>query len=135
MKRLLIVFALMTLALPVFADEWGDWAAPQVFWMQSAADAFKVQLGPLPAPGRKSAMQCLALAFFKNDAVLKTYSARDIAKIVGEPDTARSHYDVFGKKSGFYERGGHWLFEIEDFKGNILTFDAQTGEFAESRAK
>ena len=74
-------------------------------------------------------MQCQAIAFYKNGKPLKTYSRYDIVKISPSLDAPGNHYEILGLAHGFRQpQGGGLVFDVEDYKGDILTFDAETGE-------
>lgn len=115
---------------PAASAEWGYWHAPEVFMLRSGAeDVHVVQLGPEPTHATKSAMQCLAIAFYKNGKALKIYSRSDIFKIAPSLDAPASHYEILGQPHGFRRsEKGRAVFDVEDYRGAILTFDVETGE-------
>ena len=132
MKKFFGIFILTALFIPSAAfAEWGYWHAPEVFILRSGKDDVHVaQLGPEPTRGTRSAMQCQVLAFYKNGKPLKTYSRYDIVRISPSLDAPAAHYEVLGRAHGFrLPPAGRLVFEVEDYKGDILTFDAETGEW------
>ncbi len=130
MRLGLLLLFLMSLFPAAALAEWGYWHAPEVFILRSGKDdVHVVQLGPEPTRGTKSAMECQALAFYKNGVALKTYSRSDIFKIAPSLDAPASHYDILGKSHGFRRsENGRTVFEVEDYSGAVLTFDIDTGE-------
>jgi len=134
-KRFGTALLLAALLFPSAASaEWGHWHAPEVFILRSGKDdVHVVQLGPEPTRGTRSAMQCQAIAFYKNGEPLKTYSRYDIVRISPSLDAPATHHEILGRAHGFRQPPvGRLVFEVEDYKGDILTFDAETGEFIKS---
>ncbi len=122
---LLLVFT------PVAAlAEWGDWHAPEVFILRTGPhEVYLAQMGPDPTQGVRSEMQCQAIAFYKNEKAIKSYSRYDIVKAVPGLDAPPTHYEILGQAHGFRRsEGGRLVFEVESYKGDVLVFDAETGE-------
>jgi hypothetical protein len=107
-----------------------DWYSPGVYvegWI-GPKTVYVVQLGPWQR-GHEASKDHLALAFYKNDKLLKRYSTLDIARSPTNVSTSVSHYSVLGKITGFV-----WpfitntlYFEAETQDKKPLVFDADTG--------
>ena len=111
------------------ADDFGRWQAPEMFVFGAGPERRIVQLGPLPS-GPGTIMECLAIAFYKNGETIRTYTARDIVKNAQDPGATLTHYQVFGRRLGFRRAAdsGRLEFDIEDYRGILLTFDVETGD-------
>jgi hypothetical protein len=106
-----------------------DWYAPRIFLegFLGTRDVYVVQTGPWPR-GHRASADHLALAFYRNGALVRRYSTLDIA---GRPERVQasvSHYVVFRRLVGFRRPWGNQLvFDAERHDGQLLTFDAETG--------
>lgn len=107
-----------------------DWYASTLYVEGFAGleTVYVVQMGPWPR-GHEALEDHLAIAFYKNERLVRSYSTLDIA---GDPQNVQwtvSHYQVFGKRHGFRRPFGNQLvFDIEDAKGSMLSFNVDTGE-------
>jgi hypothetical protein len=112
--------------LPVYAYEW---YSPELYLAGFAGTqtVYVIQIGAWPR-GREASAQHPAIAFYKNDQLIKAYSTLDIA---GEPKNVSpsvSHYSVFGERHGFRRPFGNQLiFEIERHTGELLSYNPDTG--------
>jgi hypothetical protein len=108
-----------------------DWYSPQVFLegFTGSQDIYIVQMGPWHR-GHKAITEHHAIAFYKNDKLLKKYSTLDIAGTENNVSRSVSHYTIFSEVLGFRRPFGNQLvFDLENHEGNILSFDAETGTF------
>ncbi len=105
------------------------WYSPRIFLegFTGTQTVYVVQLGPWHR-GHKASHEHHAIAFYKNDTLLKKYSTLDI---VGSPENVSlsvSHYTVFAKILGFRRPFGNQLvFDVEGHNGELLSFDTETG--------
>ncbi len=116
-----------------------DWFAPRMRLEcnVSAGDGpvglSVVALGPW-ARGRLADNETLAIAFYRDGALLRRYSTLDIA---GRPDNVRasiSHYEVIEEVIGYRWRDSNrYDFVVRTIDGRIITFDAGTGAIIETQ--
>lgn len=107
-----------------------DWYSPELYveGFPGMNTVYVVQMGPW-ARGHQATPEHLALALYKNDALVKAYSTLDIAGTPENVEASVSHYQVFGERVGFRRPWGNQLFfDIERPDGELLTFHADTGE-------
>lgn len=105
------------------------WYSPRIFLegFTGTQTVYVVQLGPWHR-GRKASHEHHAIAFYKNDALLKKYSTLDIVGNTENVSSSVSHYTVFAKIIGFRRPFGNQLvFDVEDHNGEVLSFDVETG--------
>lgn len=93
---------------------------------------YAVLTGPWPR-GHQASAGHLALAFYKNDRLLRSYSTLDLAGAPENVTASIGHYRVIkwnlGTGGGFHRIAGSndFVFEIETVDGRHLRFDAGTG--------
>ena len=107
-----------------------DWYSPEIFISGYLAGpiVYVVQFGSWNR-GHLASEKDLAVAFYKNNKLLKEYSTLDIVKDENNISTSRSHYTIFRKKLGFRRPWGNQIiFDVELHSGEILLFDVETGE-------
>lgn len=107
-----------------------DWYSPEIFIYGYSAGpiVYVVKFGAWTR-GHTANAQDLAVAFYKNDKLLKEYSTLDIAKDEKNVSASVSHYTVFNKKLGFRRPWGNQIiFDVERDNGEILSFNTDTGE-------
>lgn len=128
-----------------------DWYATTLYLLcgpRAGDDVLVVRVGPWPR-GRRPLPGHLALAFYRNDRLLKEYSTWDIAG-GQEADpravmTSVSHYDVFEEGLGPVlipaaqaraeaprrlapaGTGNDWVVKAVTLDGRVLYFEAETG--------
>lgn len=106
-----------------------DWYSPQIYLegFTGTQEIYVIQMGPWHR-GRKASAEHHAMAFYKNDRLLKKYSTLDIASTTNYIDTSVSHYTIFSKILGFRRPYGNQLvFDVETHGGRIHSFDTETG--------
>ena len=85
-----------------------------------------VRFGPW-ARGSQAKASDLAIAFYLDGRLLRSYSTLDIAGTPSNIERSSNHYSVFDAVPG-YERGpGMDLFRVHTFDGRLLSFDLDTG--------
>ncbi len=107
-----------------------NWYSREIFieGFTGTASIYVVQSGPWTR-GHQAAKEDLALAFYKNDRLLKKYSTLDIAGQSENVIRSAGHYTVIKRKIGFRRPFGNQLvFDVEKEDGQILSFDTETGE-------
>ncbi len=107
-----------------------DWYSPEIYLSGFLAGPviYVVQLGSWNR-GREANGEDLAIAFYKNDQLLKQYSTLDIVKSPVNVSASESHYTVFKKRLGFRRPwGNQMVFDFETESGDILSFDLETGK-------
>lgn len=107
-----------------------DWYAPELYvdGFTGLQTVYVVQMGPW-ARGHEASNDHSAVAFYKNDQRIASYSTLDIVGAPGNVESSISHYHVFGKRHGFRRPFGNQLmFDIEDVKGRLLSFNVDTGK-------
>lgn len=105
------------------------WYSPRIFLegFTGTQTVYVVQLGPWHR-GHKASHEHHAIAFYKNDTLLRKYSTLDIAGRVENVSFSVSHYTVFAKILGFRRPFGNQLiFDVEGHNGELLSFDTETG--------
>jgi hypothetical protein len=87
-----------------------------------------VRFGPW-ARGRHPQKEHLAMAFYLNNRLLRRYSTLDIYNISKKYTGSIGHYRVIKSVKGYrWVRSNTYAFDIETFDGNIVSFNAATGE-------
>lgn len=106
-----------------------DWYSPQVYlygWL--AGGVYAVQTGSWNR-GHAPQSDHLAVAFYKDDKLLKKYSTLDIAGDSKNVSASVSHYMVFQKINGFRRAFSNQLyFDVVTTDGRSLSFDVETGK-------
>jgi hypothetical protein len=105
------------------------WYSPRIFLegFTGTQTVYVVQLGPWHR-GHKASHEHHAIAFYKNDTLLKKYSTLDIVGSAENVSLSVSHYTVFAKILGFRRPFGNQLvFDVEGHNGELLSFDTETG--------
>ena len=105
------------------------WYSPRIFLegFTGTKTVYVVQLGPWHR-GHKASHEHHAIAFYKNDTLLKKYSTLDIVGSAENVSFSVSHYTVFAKILGFRRPFGNQLvFDVEGHSGELLSFDTETG--------
>lgn len=106
-----------------------DWYSPRIFLegFLGTPRVYVVQMGPWQR-GRKASAEHHAIAFYKNDKLLKKYSTLDIAGAEDNVSSSVSHYTIFSKVLGFRRPfGDQLIFDVETHGGRIISFDTETG--------
>lgn len=113
------------------------WYAPQVYLSGASEKTSVVRMGPWNR-GREAGANDLALAFYYDGHLLKSYSTLDIA---GRPDNVKasvSHYRWCQQVGGYgwvaSPSSGRliWVFTLETIDGRTLSFDVRTGAIVSS---
>lgn len=107
-----------------------DWYSPEIFisGFTAGPTVYVVKFGAWNR-GHVATSQDLAVAFYKNDKLLKEYSTLDIAQNENNVSASVSHYTVFNKKLGFRRPWGNQLiFDVERDNSEVISFDLETGE-------
>ncbi len=105
------------------------WYSPRIFLegFTGAQTVYVVQLGPWHR-GHKASDEHHAIAFYKNDTLLKKYSTLDIVGSAENVSFSVSHYTVLAKILGFRRPFGNQLvFDVVGHKGKLFSFDTETG--------
>jgi hypothetical protein len=106
------------------------WYSPRIFlegWTGTGT-VYVVRTGPW-ARGRRAKEEHLALALYRNEKLLKSYSTLDVAGSPERVAASVSHYVVFSELKGFRRPFGNQLyFDAVTHDGRKLSFDAETGE-------
>jgi hypothetical protein len=105
-----------------------DWYANDLQLQGTALGTSVVRFGPW-ARGHEASDMDLALAFYLNGKLLKSYSTLEIAGTKKNVSASESHYTVF-KTGGRYRwvDSNYHLFEIETVDDRRLAFDVDRGE-------
>ncbi|HKG92629.1 MAG TPA: hypothetical protein VKA84_12080 [Gemmatimonadaceae bacterium] len=87
-----------------------------------------VRMGPWPR-GDRAAASDLAIAFYRDGALLRRYSTLDLAGAPDRVQRSASHYRVIDSVSGYRwaGEGNHYTFELHTVGGRRLVFDPATG--------
>jgi hypothetical protein len=107
-----------------------DWYSPELYLTGFLAgpSVYVVKFGSWTR-GHVANTDDLAVAFYKNDQLLKEYSTLDIVKDEKNVSASVSHYTVFKKRLGFRRPfGNQIIFDVEKENGDILSFDVDTGK-------
>ncbi|MFQ5545979.1 MAG: hypothetical protein ACE5FE_08370 [Acidiferrobacterales bacterium] len=105
------------------------WYSPRIFLegFTGTQTVYVVQLGPWHR-GHQASREHHAIAFYKNDTLLRKYSTLDIVGSAENVSFSVSHYTVFAKILGFRRPFGNQLvFDVEGHKGRLFSFDTETG--------
>ena len=106
-----------------------DWYSTQTFlegW--HGGSVYAVEMGPWHR-GNRATKDELALAIYKDGALLKKYSTLDIAGTPENVSSSISHYVVFRKLEGFRaDLGGFSYFRTEATDGRELVFNLENGQ-------
>jgi hypothetical protein len=87
-----------------------------------------VRLGPW-ARGQKASARDLALAMYRGNALLRSYSTLDIAGTADNVQASVSHYTVIDSVIGYrVVSGNRYRFDVHTVDGRHLSFDPATGE-------
>jgi hypothetical protein len=104
-----------------------DWYTPKLFVDGFGATIYVVQMGPWHR-GHLASPDEHAIAFYKDDRLLKKYSTLDIAGAKDNVSSSVSHYTVFSGEPVFRRPfGNHLIFDIKTHTGETLSFDTETG--------
>lgn len=104
-----------------------DWYSPRIF-LEGFGDVYVVQMGPWHR-GHRASSEHHAIAFYKNDKLLKKYSTLGIVGSEDNISRSVSHYTIFSNIQGFRRPFGNQLiFEVETHEGVVLAFDTDSGE-------
>lgn len=102
-----------------------DWYAFKVYL--SADGQYLVRLGNLPR-GRRPAADHLAVAFYKNGQLLKSYSTLDLIKDVSAVRASVSHYAFYTGAPVFTSTYAGGAFTLTSVDKMTYTFDITTGD-------
>jgi hypothetical protein len=106
-----------------------DWYSPQIFLegFTGSHEVYVVQMGPWHR-GHEALAEHHAIALYKNDQLLRTYSTLDLVGVENKVSRSVSHYTIFSNIHGFRRPFGNQLvFDVENHEGAIVSFDAETG--------
>lgn len=106
-----------------------DWYSPQIFLEGFTGNqtVYVVQMGPWHR-GHKASAEHHAIAFYKNDKLLRKYSTLEIAGKEDNVSSSRSHYTIFLEIPGFRRSfGDQLIFDVQAHDGKIISFDTETG--------
>jgi hypothetical protein len=105
-----------------------DWYAPQLALQRTDKGILLVRHGNWPR-GHQANNDELAIAFYLNGKLLRSYSTLDIA---GKPDNiipSKSHYTVIETHIGFRNvEGKMYAYDIKTTDGRTISFNIDTGE-------
>ncbi|MCA9398606.1 MAG: hypothetical protein KC618_02570 [Candidatus Omnitrophica bacterium] len=107
-----------------------DWYSPElyIYGFAPGSPVYVVKFGPWHR-GHLANHNDLAIAFYKNDQLLKEYSTLDIVKDDKNVSTSVSHYTMFKKRMGFRRPWGNQIiFDVQTLDDKILSFNTETGE-------
>jgi len=101
----------------------------------SGGDVYAVQTGPWQR-GYEASSEHLALAFYRNGALVKKYSTLDIAGKPNNVSRSISHYTVIREIIGFSRPVGQTVYlEVRTEDGRVLAFDLTTGAITSPQAR
>ena len=104
-----------------------DWYSPRLFLEGFGDTVYVVQMGPWHR-GRSANATDHAVAFYKNDKLLKKHSTLDVVGIEDNVSNSESHYRVFSGEPRFRRPFGDKLFfDIKTHNGKPLLFNTETG--------
>ncbi len=113
-----------------------DWYSRQIYlycnaWYTEAPEVSIVRFGPWHS-GHEANENDLAIAFYADDKLLKSYSTIDIARSQKNISVSVSHYTVIEEVIGYQVIPDGWVqFVIKTYDGRELKFMAATGELIE----
>ena len=105
-----------------------NWYAQDMVIAWTGKGVCVIRFGPWPR-GHKATADQLAVAFYLEGKLLKSYSTLDIAGKADNVETSKSHYTVIKKHST--TRGpvdNRFTLNVETVDGRIISFDPTTGE-------
>ncbi len=104
------------------------WYSSNIYLQQTAWGLSVVRFGPWHR-GEKASPTDLAVGFYLDGKLLKSYSTLDIAGSEDAVSRSVSHYWVFAKIGGYRSLGSNnHAFEVDTTQGETLSFDVTTGE-------
>ena len=107
-----------------------NWYAPNVVLAATDKGVSVIRFGPWPR-GHKADNQ-LAIAFYLDGKLLKSYSTLDIAGTADNVSFSVSHYTVIQKH---YRNSDGAAYDVETTDGRIISFDPMTGEIISTTTK
>lgn len=104
------------------------WYSQNIYLQGTAWGLSVVRFGPWPK-GQKASADDLAVEFYLNDKLLKSYSTLDIAGSEEAVSRSVSHYSVFAKIGGYrWVQSNDYAFDVTTTDGRTLSFNVQTGQ-------
>jgi hypothetical protein len=105
-----------------------NWYAPDLKLQGTAWGISVVRFGSWPR-GHEVSTNDLAVAFYLNDKLLKSYSTRDLVARPDDVQMSVSHYTVIKEIKGYrWIKENDWVFDLVTHSGRQLSFDVRTGE-------
>ena len=105
-----------------------DWYSSNLYLQGTAWGISVVRFGPWQR-GSSASTNDLAIAFYMNKKLLKSYSTLDIAGSTTNVSQSISHYRVFSKIPGYrWIKSNDYAFDVTRSDGRQLSFDVRTGE-------
>ena len=105
-----------------------DWYAPRIALTGTSKGSAVVRIGSWPR-GDKANADELAIAFYLNGKLLRSYSTLDIAGKSENVSRSISHYTVIEKHLGFrWVEGNTHAYDIKTTDGRTISFNIDTGE-------
>jgi hypothetical protein len=105
-----------------------DWYSSNLYLQKTSSGVSIVRFGPRPR-GHTPSSKDLAIAFYMNNRLLKSYSTIDIAGNETNVIKSVSHYRVYNEIGGYrLIESNHYAFDVERIDGKKLSFDVSTGE-------
>ena len=105
-----------------------NWYAPELKLQGTAWGISVVRFGSWPR-GHEVSTNDLAVAFYLNDKLLKSYSTRDLVARPDDVQKSVSHYTVIKEIKGYrWIKENDWVFDLVTHSGRQLSFDVRTGE-------
>jgi hypothetical protein len=102
------------------------WYAQEFFLLDAGPTI--VQMGPW-ARGHEASKDDLAIAFYKDGKLLRSYSTLDIAGTKDNVSSSVSHYTVFESIQGYrWIISNNFAFDTRTNDGRAVSFDVHTGE-------
>ncbi|NND64985.1 MAG: hypothetical protein HKM24_03375 [Gammaproteobacteria bacterium] len=104
-----------------------DWYSPQIYVDGFVSSVYVIQMGPWQR-GHEASEDHHAIAFYKNDQLLKKYSTKEIIEMGATIQASVSHYTVFSEVVGFKRPYGNQLiFHVKTHSDDMLSFDVDSG--------
>jgi len=103
-----------------------DWYSRDIYLQHTAWGVSVMRFGPW-AHGSAASSNELAIAFYLDGKLLKSYSTLDIAGSPTNVSRSVSHYTVFSKVSGYrWIRSNDYAFDVLGRDGKRISFDVRT---------
>jgi hypothetical protein len=106
-----------------------DWYSQNLYLQGIYWGISVVRFGPPHGLDYRMSSNDLAIAFYMNDKLLKTYSTLDIAGLATNEVSRVSEYNRFMKIKGYrWIKSNDYAFDVTMGNGKELSFDVRTGE-------